>query len=97
MRVIAKSALRSFWEKHKDAENTLKGWYEEAARATWKTPSDIKAAYATASFLSHNRVVFNIRGNHYRLVVHVRYDIERVYIRFVGTHADYDRIAALTI
>lgn len=97
MRVIAKSMLRSFWEKHPDAESALKGWHEEAERATWKNPSDIKATYATASFLSSNRVVFNIRGNHYRLVVHVRYDIGRAYIRFVGTHPEYDRINALTI
>jgi mRNA interferase HigB len=97
MRVIARSTLREFWIKHPDAEETLQAWYDDTARTDWRTPADIRVTYASASFLSNNRVVFNIRGNHYRLVVHIHYNTQIVYIRFVGTHAEYDRIDALTI
>lgn len=97
MRVIARSTLREFWIKHPDAEEALQAWYDDAERARWKTSSDIKATYPSASFVSNNRVVFNIRGNHYRLVVHIHYNTQIVYVRFVGTHAEYDRIDVLTI
>jgi mRNA interferase HigB len=97
MRTIAQSTLREFWIKHPDAEEALQAWYDDAERTQWKTPTDIRATYPSASFLSNNRVVFNIRGNHYRLVVHIRYNTQIIYIRFVGTHAEYDRIDALTL
>ena len=97
MRVIAKSTLREFWEVYADAEDALQAWYEDAERARWNFPADIRSVYPTASFLANNRVVFNIRGNHYRLIVQVHYNTEIVYIRFVGTHAQYDRIDATTI
>lgn len=97
MRIIALSVLRAFWEKHPDAETPLRGWYAEAKRAQWKSPADIKAAYRSASFLANNRVVFNIKGNDYRLVVAVRYVRAILFIRFVGTHEDYDRIDATEI
>lgn len=97
MRVIAKSTLRVFWTKHKDCEEQLKSWYKEAEEAHWKSPRDIKRDYPTASFLPDNRVVFNIKGNNYRLVIKINYDYGLVWIRFVGTHSQYDKIDASKI
>ncbi len=97
MRVIAKRALREFWARHPDAELALGAWYHDAARATWTSPIDVRQRYATASIVGDNRVVFNIRGNRYRLVVAVNYAYGIVYIRFVGTHGAYDEIDVSTI
>ena len=97
VRIIARRTLREFWEHHPDAEQPLRAWYRKAKNATWKTPSDIKSAYRNASFISNNRVVFNIKGNHYRLIVEIKYQYEVVYIRFIGTHSQYDKIDAKTI
>ena len=94
MRVFSKSRLRDFWEQHPDAQAALDDWYRTARRAHWSNPADIRSRYANASFVGRDRVVFNIRGNTYRLVVQVDYARERVHIRFVGTHAHYDRINA---
>lgn len=92
MRIIALSTLKAFWEKHPDAELPLRSWYAEASRAEWKTPADIKTAYRSASFIANRRVVFNIKGNDYRLVVAVKYGLGLMYIRFIGTHNQYDKI-----
>ena len=97
MRIIARSTLRSFWEQYPDAEQPLKAWFYEASHADWQSPSDIKSLYRHASILANNRVVFNIKGNDYRLIVHVRYDIGIIFIRFIGTHKEYDKIDASTI
>lgn len=97
MRVIAKKTLRTFWTRYKDAEQRLKAWYKETEQAQWKSVKDIKRDYPTASFLPGNRVVFNIKGNHYRLVVRINYDYGIVWIRFIGTHTQYDRIDATKI
>lgn len=97
MRVITRGTLREFWEKHPDSEEALQAWYGDAERAQWETPADIRTVYQSASFLASNRVVFNIRGNRYRLVTQIHYNTQIVYIRFVGTHAEYDRTDALTI
>ena len=97
MRIIAISTLRAFWTKHPDAQTPLQAWYALASRAQWKSPSDIKAAYRNASFTANNRVVFNIKGNGYRLIVLVRYDKGLLFVKFVGTHAQYDKIDALTV
>ena len=97
MRIIAVSYLRPFWESNPDAEQPLKSWVDEVKKANWSQPSDIKAQYRSASILKNRRVVFNIKGNDYRLVVAVRYTSTMMFIRFVGTHADYDRIDAETI
>lgn len=97
MRIIALSRLRDYWRKHPQAEKPLRNWYAEASRANWKTPADIKAAHRNASFLAGNRVVFNIKGNDYRLIVAVHYNRGRMFIRFVGTHEEYDRIDPETI
>jgi mRNA interferase HigB len=97
MRVIAVSTLRAFWELHPHAEQALKAWYEEAKNASWSQPAEIKAQYRSASVLKNRRVVFNIKGNDYRLVVAVAYRLQVVYVKFVGTHAEYDAIDAETI
>lgn len=92
MRIIARRALREFRVRHPDSEAPLKAWFAEAQTADWKNPQDVKRRYRHASFLADNRVVFNIGGNKYRLVVHVNYGFKIAYIKFVGTHAEYDRI-----
>jgi mRNA interferase HigB len=97
LRIIAKKILRDFWEVHPDSEQQLKAWYQETAKAEWITPNDIKNEYPSASFLPSNRVVFNIKGNHYRLIVKINYDYQMIWIRFIGTHAEYDKINAKTI
>jgi len=97
MRVIAKGTLRLFWEKHADCEQQLKSWYKETKEAIWQNPQDIKHEYPSASFLADNRIIFNIKGNHYRLVVRINYDFGVVWIRFIGTHTEYDKINASTI
>jgi len=97
MKIVAIGTLRRFWSIHSEAEPALKAWYDEAKGAKWKSPADIKADYRSASFLANNRVVFNIRGNRYRLVVSVAYRVGVVFIKFVGTHAEYDRIDAMTV
>ncbi|MBL8330869.1 MAG: type II toxin-antitoxin system HigB family toxin [Rubrivivax sp.] len=97
MRVIAVAALRGFWLQHPDAEQPLKAWFEEASKASWTQPSDIKAQYRSASILKNRRVVFNIKGNDYRLVVAVTYRLQIVYVKFIGTHPQYDAIDANTI
>ncbi len=94
MRVIAKKILREFWKKHTDSEEQLKTWYKEASRAKWSDPTDIKKEYIKASILKGSRVIFNIYGNKYRLVVEINYKRQWVFIRFIGTHKDYDRIDA---
>lgn len=97
MRVIALKALREFWEQHADAEQALRAWYHDVKKTTWKTPTDIKAIYRNASFVANNRVVFNIKGNQYRLVVVIQYQHKVVYIRFVGTHEEYDHVDATKV
>lgn len=92
MRIISRRTLREFWEKHPDARKSLQAWYADIKRSNWQSPADIKKAYRNASFVRNNRVVFNIKGNHYRLVVAVNYSHGIVYIRFVGTHSEYDKI-----
>ncbi len=100
MRVIAKRTLREFWEstpKYADAEDPLRAWYREAKQATWQTPADVKEQYRNASILKNNRTVFNIAGNKYRLVVEINYAAQIIFIRFIGTHQEYDSIDVETI
>ena len=89
--------LRDFWEKHADSDQYLKTWHETAKNATWNSPNDIKVNYINASILKDSRVVFNIKGNSYRLIVKFNYDRQWAFIRFIGTHAEYDKINADTI
>lgn len=94
MRVVAKKILREFWLKYSDSEQQLKTWYKEASKATWENPTNIKKEYAKASILKSGRVVFDICGNKYRLVVDINYERQWIYIRFIGTHKEYDKIDA---
>lgn len=94
LRVIAKKILREFWEKHSDCEQQLKSWYQEADKGTWKSLNELKSEYPSASILEDNRVCFNIKGNHYRLIVKINFSFQIVWIRFIGTHAEYDKIDA---
>ena len=97
MRVIAKKILRAFWEVHSDSEQQLKSWFRETCKAVWKNPNEIKVEYPSASILNNNRIVFNIKGNNYRLIVKINFEYEMVWIRFIGTHEEYDKINANTI
>jgi len=97
MRVIAVSTLRAFWEKHPQAQTPLQVWYQSVSAAQWRTPADVRTQYGNASFVGHNRVVFNIKGNDYRLIVAVLYRAQVVYVKFVGTHKEYDQIDAATV
>jgi len=94
MRVIALKTLKEFWQKKPDAEKSLQSWYTEAKHASWQAPTDLKAVYGNASILQDSRVVFNICGNKYRLIVKINYSFSIVYIRFIGTHREYDHINA---
>jgi len=97
MRIISRRTLRDFWESHTDVQQALQAWYADVKHATWKTPAEIKREYRSASFVGNNRVVFNIKGNKYRVIVAVQYKFQLVYIRFVGTHQEYDQIDATTV
>jgi mRNA interferase HigB len=100
MRIIARSTLRDFWERSSrfaDAKQPLLAWFRHVAKARWSAPSDVKAVFRSASVLKDGRVVFNICGNKYRVVVWINYPFRVVYIRFVGTHQEYDGIDAQTI
>lgn len=93
MRIIAKRTLRTFWQRHPQAEGPLQAWFDLVSRSDWLGPSDVKDMFGTTvDFVADNRVIFDIAGNKYRLVVHVAYRLNRVLIKFVGTHAQYDRI-----
>ena len=94
MRVIAKSTLKKFWEQPGcgDAQGPLESWHEEAVKATWTSPQQVKNQYANASICGNHRVVFNIGGNKYRLVVEMQYRATIAWVKFIGTHAQYDRI-----
>ena len=97
MHIVSIQVLRSFWQKYPDAERPLRAWYVLAEKSSWRSPTGIKTMFGNASFVGNNRVIFNIKGNDYRLVVIVEYQQGRLFIRFVGTHAEYDRIDAETI
>ena len=97
MRIVAKRTLLDFIARHPQAEQPLLAWHAEASKANWKTPQNIKDQYASASFVGRNRVVFNIKGNDFRLIVAVAYRIGVVYVKFVGIHAEYDKVDAPTV
>jgi len=99
MRVIALSTLKRFWSSHpeyRDAERAVLAWYRDVLQADWSTPNDVKRQFGNASVLRDGRVVFNIAGNKYRIVVWINYPYRVVYIRFIGTHAQYDAIDVQT-
>lgn len=97
MRIIAISQLKIFWQKYPDSEQPLLAWIDEAKNADWSTPADIKEQFRNASILKSRRVVFNIKGNDYRLVIAVAYRYGALYIKFVGTHKQYDAVDADTV
>jgi len=97
LRVIAKKILRNFWEIHGDCEQQLKAWYRETEKANWKNINELKKEYPSASILEDNRIVYNIKGNNYRLIVKFNLDYQICWIRFIGTHAEYDKIDATKI
>lgn len=86
--------MRDFWEVHSDAEQQLKSWFQETNNANWNNPNELKKDYPSASILNNNRVVFNIKGNNYRLIIRINYNYQMIWIRFIGTHAEYDKINA---
>ncbi len=94
MRIIAVRTLREFWQRSEfsDAEQPLRAWYAEARAANWSSPAEVKRHYAHASIVGDSRIVFNIAGNKYRLVVKFNYAYRIGYVRFIGTHAQYDSI-----
>ena len=98
MQVIARRTLRLFWESHASAETPLRAWYATVSQAKWRGPQDVKRHFgASIDFVSDNRVVFDLGGNEYRLIAHVSYPYRRLLVKFVGTHAEYDRINAETV
>lgn len=94
MRVISKKILKDFWVKYPDSEQQLKAWYLEANTSYWNNPNEIKKEYPSASILKENRVVFNIKGNKYRLIVRIAFKYQMIWVRFVGTHEEYNKIDA---
>lgn len=97
MQIIARRTLRNFWEIYPDAETPLVAWYKIVSKVEWTGPADVKALYGNADFVGDNRVIFNIGGNKYRLVVHIAYPFKRVLVKFIGTHKEYDAIDAETV
>ena len=96
-RIFAKSTLREYWLVHPDSEQYLKTWFDTAMNSDWKNPNDVKQTYGNASILKDSRIVFNIKGNSYRLIVKFNFEKQWIFIRFIGTHAEYDMIDANTI
>jgi len=97
MNVISKRTLIKFYELHPQSKSALEVWHNDAKKSTWSSPADIKKIYSSASFIQDNRVVFNIKGNDYRLIVHIDYPRKIVRVKFIGTHAQYDKINAKEI
>lgn len=97
MKIIAVSTLKAFWKSYPDAEQPLRAWVDEAKKANWKTPTEIKEQYRNASILKNNRVIFNIKGNDYRLIVSIFYPTGWLYVKFIGTHKQYNVVDANTI
>lgn len=98
MQVIALRTLRQFWRRHPQAEGPLRAWYAVVSRTEWSGPADVKRQFGTTvDFVGDNRIVFDVGGNKYRLIVHVAYSFRRVLVKFIGTHAEYDRIDAETV
>lgn len=97
MRIISRKKLIEFWTIYPESEEPLKAWFQIVEKASWKTPQDVKDQYGNASILQNGRTVFNIKGNDYRLVVWINYDFFTIYIRFVGTHKEYDKIDVMKV
>jgi mRNA interferase HigB len=97
MNIVSKQTYLRFCEEYPAALEFLRAWYQEAEKAAWTTPQDVKDRYAHASIIQNNRVVFNIKGNDYRLIAGINYRLQALYIKFFGTHAEYDKVDAATV
>ena len=96
-RLFAKNTLRHFWEAHPDSEQYLKTWFDTSMSSNWNTPKEVKQTYVNTSVMKDSRIVFNIKGNSYRLVAKFNFEKLWIFIRFIGTHAEYNKIDANTI
>jgi mRNA interferase HigB len=96
-RIFSKSTLKQFWEVHADSEQYLKTWYETVKNAQWRNPNEVKLTFVNASILKNNRIIFNVKGNSYRLIAKFNFEKQWVFVRFIGTHNEYDKIDANTI
>jgi mRNA interferase HigB len=97
VRVIAKRTLKEFWEKHRDCEQQLKSWYQEVSKAQWSNPYETLQDYPNARIIESSRMIFNIKGNHYRLIIKINFKFGMIWIRFIGTHSEYDKIDPNTV
>jgi mRNA interferase HigB len=97
MRIFSRNTLKAYWEANPRSEQAIKAWFAEAEAAEWSSPVDVKAKHGSASILKEGRVVFNICGNEFRLIVRINYEFQAIYVRFIGTHAEYDEVDAQTI
>lgn len=97
MHIIKKQTLKDFWEKHKDSEPQLKAWHSDVEKANWKSFDELKNDYSTAKVVGSDRVVFKIKGNAYRLIAKISFLFQKCYIKFIGTHAEYDKVDAETV
>ena len=97
MRILSKRTLREFWEKHEDCKNQLLGWYKEIKLSKYQSSKELLVAFSNCRAIGQNRYIFNIKGNNYRLIIKVNFDLKTVWIRFIGTHDQYDKINALDI
>ena len=94
MKIFSRGTLRDFWTKHSDCEFQLKTWYSETKKSNWVSINELKSEYPKASILKDNRIVFDIKGNDYRLIVKFNFEYQLAWVRFIGTHAEYDKINA---
>lgn len=97
MQIIARRTLYEFWTIHPKVEGPLRAWFALVSGSDWTGPADVRAMFNSADFVTDNRVIFNIAGNNYRLIIHVAYPFKRVLIKFIGTHAEYDKVTAETV
>lgn len=96
-RILSRRTIREFYKIHPDSKSYLETWYDTVKKATWKKPNEIKEFYTTVTILKNSRVVFNIKGNDYRLIAKINFERQWLFIRFIGTHKDYDKIDANTV
>lgn len=94
VRVVSRKTLVDYYNKHKETKSQLEAWFHEVKKAEWNTPQDVKEKYGSASIIGNNRVVFNIKGNKYRLVTEINYQMKIIRIRFLGSHKEYNKINA---
>lgn len=97
MHIISRPALIKFWIKHPDSETPLRVWFKKVEQSKWKSINELKADFPTADYVGNNRVVFDIKGNKYRIIILVFFLGQKMFIRFIGTHAEYDKVDAKNV